>query len=544
MGRPFLVGTDNGSYLLGDAIRNEQTGKKEDGGLHLSEALADTPLRMGVDFSENEINNYLRKYFIILILSMGKDMTLMCIAITLVSRHTTKALRSLSKNTEEIAHGDLDTELVNIPRSDEVGRLSRSFRRMRDALKLHILELQEVAAARQRMESELAIAAQIQQAMLPSAEAATDTRYSMSSLLQPASVVGGDLYDFFHVADDRICMVIGDVANKGMPAALFMARTLSLMRTLARQTSTPAAVLAAVNRELAFNNPECRFVTMFFALVDLSNGRMQYASAGHDAPLLLHDGKLRQLELETGSALGLEEEAVFPQFETRLTNQDIVILFTDGITEARNSDNQEFSEQGLKTTISRYAPAFASDVITALKQAHHDFTAGLPQFDDLTLLSMQFHPEGKRRKPAFADWQISLNGQPMAFDDVRSSLATLLQAGHVGAEIVDDLQLITEEVLVNVLTHGASDQDTASVKLDVHLDEAVVVLDIVDNSHPYNPLIAIKTPDLDTDFAERPLGGLGLYLVSELADQIDYNYAQGQNNLHIRKFLAKSASIS
>lgn len=544
-GHPYVKNQLTGKFMLGsefipkDISTRPTEGTGKGSGLHHKQQLQDTPLVYGFYFPDAEFQAYLGKYFMIVIFSMGKDMLLMCVAIALVSRQTTKSLRSLSKSTEEIAQGNLDTELTKIPRSDEVGRLSRSFRRMRDSLKLHILELQEATAARQRMESELAIAAQIQQAMLPSAEAAIDPRYSMSTLLQPARVVGGDLYDFFHVADEHICMVIGDVANKGVPAALFMARTLSLMRTLAHQSSSPAALLFAVNHELAHNNPECRFVTMFFAMLDLKSGRLQYASAGHDAPLLLRDGQVSKLALDTGPALGLEEEASFPQFEIHLLAHDIVVMYTDGITEARNQDNEEFSEARLQTTITREAPAFAADIIRSVTLAHQQFIAQAPQFDDLTLLSMQFHPEAKRRKPAFADWQISLNGQPLAYEQVRPHLAGLLQAQQVSEEVVDDLQLITEEVLVNVIKHGATDQDPASIQLDVHLQESEVVLDVVDNSHAYNPLHGVRQPDLDVDPADRPEGGLGLYLVNALADHIDYNYAHGQNNLHIRKFLVK-----
>lgn len=547
-GHPYVKNRLTGSLLLGaefipkDISTPPTAVSGKSGDMHYSLQLQDMPLVYGFYFPASEIQAYLGKYFMIVIFSMGKDMLLMCIAIALVSRQTTKSLRSLSKSTEEIAQGNLDTELTKIPRSDEVGRLSRSFRRMRDSLKLHILELQEATAARQRMESELAIAAQIQQAMLPSAEAAVDPRYSVSTLLQPARVVGGDLYDFFHVADERICMVIGDVANKGVPAALFMARTLSLMRTLAHQSSSPAALLFAVNRELAYNNPECRFVTMFFAMLDLKSGLLQYASAGHDAPLLLRDGEVSKLVLETGPALGLEEEASFPQFEIHLLAHDIVVMYTDGITEARNRDNEEFSEARLQTTIRQQAPAFAADIIPCVTRALQQFIAQAPQFDDLTLLSMQFHPDAKRRKPAFADWQISLNGQPLVYDQVRPCLAGLLQAQQVSDEVVDDLQLITEEVLVNVLKHGATDQDPASIWLDVHLQESAVVLDVTDNSHAYNPLHGVSQPDLDVDFADRPEGGLGLYLVSALADQIDYHYAHGQNNLHIRKFLVKPST--
>ncbi|MFZ6746810.1 ATP-binding protein [Undibacterium sp. JH2W] len=153
---------------------------------------------------------------------------------------------------------------------------------------------------------------------------------------------------------------------------------------------------------------------------------------------------------------------------------------------------------------------------------------------------MQFQPEEQARKTVCAGWQISFNGQRMLYEQVRPCLAGLLRAQHVAEDIVDDLQLIAEEVLVNVLKHGVSEQDPALIKLDVHLREREIVLDMVDNSHAYNPLNGISQPDMEMDFADRPLGGLGLYLVSALADHIDYNYAQGQNNLHIRKFLVKA----
>ena len=153
---------------------------------------------------------------------------------------------------------------------------------------------------------------------------------------------------------------------------------------------------------------------------------------------------------------------------------------------------------------------------------------------------MQFHPEAQRCKPAFKDWSISLNGQSLSYEQVRPSLVRILRAGQVQEEIVDDLQLITEEVLVNVLKHGVSDQLMASIKLDLQLFESEVILDVVDNSYAWNPLETVVDPDLASDLADRPLGGLGLLLVNTLADHIDYHYDRGQNNLHIRKSLHKS----
>jgi phosphoserine phosphatase RsbU/P len=224
---------------------------------------------VGIVFPVGKLEQFQQKYLWSIIFSMSKDMVLMCVVVALISQLTTKPLRGLNVSTEEIAKGNLDTTLPEATSNDEVGRLTHSFRRMRDSLVLHIQDLQETTAAKQKLESELLIAAQIQRTMLPRINAVRDSSlpYDISAVLRPARIVGGDLYDFFSLGEDRLCLIIGDVADKGFPSALQMARTITLIRTLAKSNSTPSEILSMVNQELCAENEDCLFVTVFCGVI-------------------------------------------------------------------------------------------------------------------------------------------------------------------------------------------------------------------------------------------------------------------------------------
>lgn len=187
---------------------------------------------VGTIFPADKLEQFQQKYLWSIIFSMSKDMVLMCVVVALISQLTTKPLRALNVSTEEMAKGNLDTTLPEATSNDEVGRLTHSFRRMRDSLVLHIQDLQETTAAKQKLESELSIAAQIQRTMLPRLGVIKNSNlpYDISAVLRPARIVGGDLYDFFLLGSDRLCLIIGDVADKGFPSALQMARTITLRR--------------------------------------------------------------------------------------------------------------------------------------------------------------------------------------------------------------------------------------------------------------------------------------------------------------------------
>ena len=507
----------------------------KDGGTVVMTSLPSTSWSFGIAFTQADLDVFLRKYLLIIIASMGRDMVLMCIAIVITSRQTTHSLRALIRGVEEIAQGHLDTALPIINQQDEVGRLGRSFRHMQDSLKAYIEKLKTTTSAKQKLESELRIASQIQQSMLPKTDVSqgSDQRYHLSSLHQPARIVGGDLYDFFLLGSDRLCVLIGDVADKGVPAALLMARTVTLIRIVAKQAETPMDILQAVNQELCVNNDECLFVTLFCGILDLPTGLFHCASGGHDPPIVVHNHLVKFLELETGPPLGLEEDAIFPDLKLFIQPNNLLLLYTDGITEAMNPQGDFFSESRLLETIACYPPSSPSRAVRTIQHFHRQFVTDADQSDDLTLLALQYLPLSPFPKDmATMEWQITINSEITELDRVKQRLGKILQDKNLNLELIEDTQLIAEEILVNIATYGYTDQP---INLQVRMSPNTLSMIFEDFGKPFNPLTEIPPVDLAMDDEEREMGGLGFYMVQELADRLDYAYQDGKNILTVTR---------
>ena len=243
-----------------------------------------------------------------------------------------------------------------------------------------------------RLSSSLKAARQIQDAMLPKDFDQTAHAYDVDlhALLRPARQVGGDLYDFFPLDDDRLCLLVGDVSGKGVPAALFMATTKTLVRAAAETQPDPGAILEKVNAALCHNNCQMMFVTLFCAIYTRGSGRIAYANAGHTPPLMrTPDGRVAAVAVDTNIALGLLERAAFPTQTTTLPAGATLLLFTDGVTEAMNGSGQPFQEARLKTVLASRGAARAQQLTAATLSAVGAFTGQTPQSDDLTVLCLR-----------------------------------------------------------------------------------------------------------------------------------------------------------
>lgn len=490
---------------------------------------------IGIAFPSSKLEEYQQKYIWLMILSMSKDMFLICVVITFISQVTTRTLRALNNSTEEMASGNLAADLPEVTSKDEVGRLTRSFRRMRDSLQLHIKNLQETSAAKQKLESELSIAAQIQRTMLPriSGVSKPNSFYEISAILKPARIVGGDLYDFFLLGSDRLCIIIGDVADKGFPSALQMARTITLIRTLAREYNTPKDLLSNVNQELCTDNEECLFVTVFCGILELNSGQLTYTSGGHDAPILVRDGHVHYLDLETMPPLGLYDDAVFEEHQFTLLPNDLLLLYTDGITEAMNAEGEFFTDTRLLEMMASYPPSSPAKAVRTVQHFCQQFVADAPQSDDMTLLALQYLPSNPFLQVAnVMQWNLTINSELTALEEVKQNLGNILQESEISVELIEDAQLIAEEVLVNIIEYGYDHRDDGHVDLRIEIDQEALKMTFTDSGKPFNPL-DLTPPDLDRDDDERSLGGFGFYLVQELSDQVDYAYEDEHNVLSV-----------
>lgn len=253
-------------------------------------------------------------------------------------------------------------------------------------------ELNRTVAAKERIESELQIAHDIQVSMLPRTFPPFPERneFDLYAYLVPAKEVGGDFYDFFFVDEDHLCFCIGDVAGKGVPASLYMAVTRTLIKSKTSKGLTPDTVLARVNEDLSIDSTSM-FVTIFCGILDVTNGDMFYANGGHNPPLLLRTGgECDFLNTNNDIAVGVIPDAAYSLHQMKLGSGDMLLLYTDGITEAINPGEEQYSGDRLRNALSRYGNTDVVSILSRIAEDVNRFVDSAPQFDDLTMLLMKY----------------------------------------------------------------------------------------------------------------------------------------------------------
>lgn len=356
-------------------------------------ALQSTGWPVGIIYSENEILAPLRSYQIKTAL-LGFMMILgLAFMVTLISRRLTAPLTALALVTDQIALGKFDVPLPRTQGEDEVARLIHAFSAMKKNLKTFVRDLERVTAARGRLEGELAAATEIQMAMLPQEGEATEKteHYALWAKVRPAKTVGGDLYTYYCDDSGRLFFALGDVSDKGVPAALFMAKTISHIQQFSSAFIEPGGGMALLNDALESGNSQCMFVTMIFGVVDFNNHSLQFASAGHTPPCLLRDGKARPVEQESGPAMGLAPDQDYPLNTFQLEPGDRIALYTDGIDEAFNEQAQMYGHERLESEVERTAENTVAEAGTIIIRSIDTFAGDQPQSDDISLMLIDIH---------------------------------------------------------------------------------------------------------------------------------------------------------
>jgi serine phosphatase RsbU (regulator of sigma subunit) len=305
----------------------------------------------------------------------------------LFTRGFIRRIRQLIQATARFAAGDY-TQRVPVTKNDEVGQLESQFNTMAEQLVESIEEQKKLSAekARARIEQELQTARQIQLSLLPK-RLPELAGWELAAHYQPAREVGGDLYDCFAFPDGRLGLVIGDVTDKGIPAAMVMASARSMLRAAAQSSRSPGEVLARVNNLLYADTPERMFVTCFYAILDPASGRLHYANAGHDLPYQRARGDVAEL-LARGMPLGLMPGMVYEEHEAIIGPGDSVVFYSDGLVEAHNADREMFGFPRLKMLLTDTSDQ--AHLITFLLSELRHFTGGeQEQEDDVTLVTLQ-----------------------------------------------------------------------------------------------------------------------------------------------------------
>ena len=386
IGREMIKG--NSGFVLSKSII---TGKK----CWLAYApLPNSGWSLGVVFPQDELMSDIVKLNGAVLFIGIVGFLFLLIVIILISRSITLPILNLYKTTKDIAKGNLDFELPPIISNDEVGELTGSFLYMRTALKKYIKELTETTAVKERMQSELRIAHDIQLSLVPKIFPPYPDRpeFDIYAMLEPAKEVGGDFYDFFFVDDTHFCVVIGDVVGKGVPAALLMAVVKTLIKTYAVDSKSPKLTLEKVNKEISHDSTSCMFVSIFIGILDTKTGEFSYSNAGHNPPVCIKkDKKPVFLDSADAMAIGLDEKTSYGNKVLALSHGDILCMYTDGVTEAFNENKEQFSEEKLISVLKTADTATLKDTVNNILKDIRSFAGTRAQSDDITMLLIKIN---------------------------------------------------------------------------------------------------------------------------------------------------------
>ncbi len=445
----------------------------------------------------------------------------------------TSPISHLTEEVEGISGGDLDKR-IEVKTGDEIETLADAFNQMTASLKTYIHDLTAVTAEKERIGAELNVATQIQHDMLPCIFPAFPERHEFDiyATMDPAKEVGGDFYDFFMVDDTHLAVVMADVSGKGVPAALFMVIAKTIIKNQALTGEPLAQVFDRANDQLCENNGEGLFVTAFMGLLDINSGDFTFVNAGHNAPLLRRRGReYEYLKMDPGFVLAGLEGMRYESDRLRLEPGDTLFLYTDGVTEALDPNEELFGEDRLKAALNRdeAKELKMNELLPYIRAALRNFADGAEQADDITMLGITY-------RGASADGNtLVVPASSDELDRVQALVDDRLDRLDCPMETRVQIQIAVEELFVNIARYAyAPEQGETVVRCVAEREPKAVTIEFRDHGKPFDPL-AKADADVTLAADERPIGGLGIYMVKTSMDDVRYVYENGENVLTIYK---------
>jgi serine phosphatase RsbU (regulator of sigma subunit)/anti-sigma regulatory factor (Ser/Thr protein kinase) len=396
-----------------------------------------------------------------------------------------------------------------------------------------VREQEAEAATRQRIEQELEVARLIQQNFLPR-ELPDLVGWQVAAYYRPAREVGGDFYDVIPLADGRVAFVVGDVTDKGVPAALVMAATRSVLRASVQRLIEPGAVLERVNDHLCPDMPAKMFVTCLYAVLDPHTGRFRFANAGHDLPYVKTAGGVVELRAR-GMPLGLMPGMAYEESEAVLEPGDCVLLHSDGIAEAHDPEREMFGFPRLKQTMA--ASAGGQELIDRVITELERFTGpDAVQEDDITMVTLQRSVGEAMIAPAMNGAVLDEFDLPSEPGNERRAIERVEQAVHdlgIDAARLERLKTAVGEATMNAMEHGNEYRPDRPVSIRVLRDADSLRVQVSDRGTAAE-LPAQEAPDLEAKLAgrQRPRGW-GLFLIEEMVDEAHVTGGAGAHTLEL-----------
>lgn len=421
--------------------------------------------------------------------------------------------------------------LSRIHTRDEIENLAQGVLKMQNDIGSYIENLTSITAEKERIGAELNVANQIQASMLPCIFPAFPERkeFDIFASMDPAKEVGGDFYDFFLVDDDHLVMVVADVSGKGVPAALFMMISKTLLKSAAHQRLSPKEILERVNNQLCENNDAEMFVTAWLGKLCLSTGDMVCANAGHEYPAIYRKNEGFDLYKDRhGFVLAGMPNMHYREYEIHLDPGDMLYMYTDGVTEATDIHKELYGTDRMIEALNVCPSRKPQEVAAYVRKDIDAFVGEAEQFDDITMLCMRYNRETDE-EILIVDASVSELNQVTEFLEQR------LEEKSCPMKAINQIVLSVEEMFVNIASYAYPEgKGQATFKLRFAKEPPMVILRIEDQGIPYDPLQK-PDPDITLTAEQRAVGGLGIFMTKKLMDEVSYTRENDSNILTLSK---------
>jgi anti-sigma regulatory factor (Ser/Thr protein kinase) len=449
--------------------------------------------------------------------------TLFIVIYVLIKRVIINNLQKVNDTLARITQGDLNVT-VDVRSSQEFSSLSDDINSTVSTLKCYIAE----AAA--RIDKELEYAKQIQLSALPT-NFPHDEDFEIYAQMIAAKEVGGDFYDFYKLGDSTVAFLVADVSGKGIPAAMFMMTAKTIIKDLAESGMAVNDIFTKANEKLCENNESGMFVTAWMGILDLKSGCLQFANAGHNPPLLKRaGGEFEYLKTRPGLVLAGMEGVRYRVGELKLSRGDRLFLYTDGVPEANNTDNKLYGEKRLLRFVNENSHIDSTVLLPELKANIDEFVGEAPQFDDITMLMLDYKNCGQKQMT-----NKTFKAKIEVLSDVLGFVDEQLESYACPMKVQSAVCVAIEEVFVNVARY-AYEGGEGEVALGICFDKEsrIITFRMSDKGIPFDPLKK-PDPDITLPAEERAIGGLGIFITKKTMDSVEYVYDNGENVLIMTK---------
>lgn len=416
---------------------------------------------------------------------------------------------------------------------NDISLMAKAFMHLTSSLQKYILKFKRSTSIKQRMLGELKAARKIQLGLLPENNIVDLIRDKIDAhaFLKPARQVGGDFYDFGLMNNKYFYFIVGDVSDKSIASAIFMAITKTLLSSKMKSNISPGEILTKANDDLLNRNKFNMFVTMFLGILNLENGEIKYTNAGHPPPILLRNKEpAKFLTTKTQPVIGIMPDVKYTTYTTSLAKNEVLFIYSDGVTDAKNKDDELFGDKQLLDFINKNGtlrPIKALTNLLLIKLAR--FMKYEPQTDDITMLAVRYD------KSAGNDsHKLTLPAEINSITKFHDFILDKTKANPKIQKNIHDIYLAAEEAIINIIKHAYSPDEKGSITLSLDLTPAdYLIITIEDQGKPFDPT-KTKPLQLGNDIDKLSIGGIGCHLMQQLSDEMLYKHIDNKNILTMK----------